>query len=76
MTQKLQALTQDTLIPISLVITLIGGVSWLTTLYNETKANAAAISDIYQEQKLYQDKIDRVLVKLSRIEGKLGILPK
>lgn len=71
MSEKLKAITDKTLIPISMVLTIIGGVAWLTTLYNETKAHGTQINDLWKEQEQVSQKIDRVLEKLNRIEGKL-----
>jgi hypothetical protein len=73
MQTRLKALTEDTLLPIGFVIVLFGAVSWITSLYNETRANTNAIKDLNQEQRLYNDKLDRIILKLSHIEGKLGM---
>jgi hypothetical protein len=73
MQQRLKVLTEETLLPFGVVIILFGGISWLTSLYNETKANAMGIQDLKLDQRSYGDKLDRIIQKLSKIEGKLGL---
>ena len=66
MGQQLKSITESTLVPISLVLCLLTGTAWLTSLYNETKAHAAAI-------ETQAGKIDQILEVLNRIQGKLGL---
>lgn len=66
-------INQNTLIPIGLVISLFGFVSWITTLHNNTKANSETILEIKSKQRDYEQKLDTIIEKLGRIEGKLGI---
>lgn len=68
-----RAVTEGTLLPISLVIVFMGGVVWLTTLYAKTEANAAALQKIEFKQDQYLQNLEKILQKLNRIEGKLGI---
>ncbi len=66
MKEVLAKLTEKTLVPVSLVIVLLGGMAWLTNVYSvasEAAKNADAALKAAQS-------IDR---RLSRIEGKLGI---
>lgn len=68
-------ITEGTLIPISLVITIIGGVIWLSVIFYKTDANADAIAELKGKQSLLEDKIylhnQDVIQRLSRIEAKL-----
>lgn len=64
-------LSDKTLIPISLVSIFIGFVFWLTGIYFESKANTQAIAEVKIEQRIYSDKLDDIIKKLSKIEGKL-----
>jgi len=76
-------ITERTLIPISLVLAIGGGIIWLTTLYNSSIANAAELRKIKNEmlidRQMIMEKNDAVLntlkeinTRLSRIEGKLS----
>ena len=70
-------LSEKTLIPISLVITIIGGVVWLTTLWFRTEAQAQNIAEVKAEQKSLvrevQDNNKEVMKKLIELEVKLGV---
>lgn len=44
-------ITEKTLVPLSLVVSLIGGTTWLTQLHFNQQANAAAIVELRTEQK-------------------------
>lgn len=69
MSEQIRKISEKTLVPISLVITLFGFVVWLTNLYAENKSHGAEIKDIKTMQVHYDEKIDRVMEKLNRIEG-------
>jgi len=70
-------ITENTLLPISLVITILGGASWLTAIWYDTKANAAAIIEIRQDQKiLSKDLVEtqkQMILDLTEIKAKLNI---
>lgn len=69
-------LNEKTLVPISLVITIIGGVVWLTTLWFRTEAFASEISDIKSEQRSVVSEVrennKEVMKKLIELEIRLG----
>lgn len=44
-------ITEKTLVPLSLVIALIGGTTWLTQLHFQQQANAATLVELKTEQK-------------------------
>lgn len=73
MAEKVKLISESTLIPISLVITLGGGLMWLTTIYNLTSANEKAIQRVETKQDIYNDNLAIIRDKLSTIEGRLGI---
>ena len=52
---------------------IIGGILWLSSMYDETKANGQDIHEIKQAQTKYVDNLEEINTRLSRIEGKLGI---
>ena len=75
-----QIISENTGISIGLVITLVGGIFWLSTIYFQGKANASAIEAIYQERgerrveyldtmKSLDDTLKEMNTRLSRIEG-------
>lgn len=69
----MKAVTEGTFIPVSLVIVFMGGVVWLTTLYAKAEATALALQKLEQKQEQYNQNLEHIIRKLSRIEGKLGI---
>lgn len=64
-------ISKETLIPISLVITIVIVTVWLSQTHFTTKANAKDIIEVKKDIKIIR-RIDR---RLSRIEGKLNIKP-
>lgn len=44
--KQLGKITEGTLIPISLVIVIIGGITWLTSIYYQGIANASANAEL------------------------------
>lgn len=62
-------LTEQTLIPLSLVGSILGGVIWLSVIYYKSEATARDVDQL----KLYQLE---VIHKLSRIETKLELIEK
>lgn len=71
--EKIIKISEHTLIPISMVIVLFGFVSWLTALHAETKSHGTDITEIKEYQKVYNEKLDRILEQLGNIQGQLGI---
>lgn len=67
--------TEKTLVPISLVTTIVGGVVWLTTLWYKTEANAAEIAQIKQTSteivKTLNENHLVIVDRLGRIETEL-----
>jgi hypothetical protein len=68
-------ITEGTLIPISLVIVIIGGVSWLTTIHAGERRNSESITEIKAHAKEFSDnvgeKIDILLERTARIEEQI-----
>ena len=60
MHERQTIISKDTLIPLGLVITIIGGVVWLTTMYVDLN---------YMKKKV--DKIDEILYRITVIEQHL-----
>lgn len=75
MSERISKLTETTLIPLSMVIALVGGVFWLSTMYAQGAANAKAqeetkveILEIKKKQEKYVE--DMALIRESLIELK------
>jgi hypothetical protein len=78
MTEKTaKIINESTLLPISLVITLAGGIIWLSALWYREEVNAASITEIKQvikddkailreDIKLIHEKLDRIMERLSK----------
>ncbi len=73
MVREMKAITETTLLPISLVIVVIGGIVWLTSLYAKTDESFKAIARLESSQDAYYRNLQEISTRLSRIEGKLGI---
>lgn len=69
MSTKISEITEKTLLPLSLVITLVGGVLWLASMH----ASLAETSHRIETLEHKQETIERIDRRLARIEGKLGI---
>ena len=73
MAEKMKSITESTLLPISMVITLSGGIAWLTTIYNITVTNEKAIERVESKQDRYNENLAIILNKLANIEGRLNL---
>ena len=69
-------ITENTLIPVSLIVILLGGVVWLTIMYAQGNANAKAIEQLSQRQDEYTKTVLTIDTRLSHIEGALGVKDK
>ena len=72
-TTMASVITGKTMVPISLVISLLGGGGWLTTVHSTVQQNAKAIEKIEAAKTEEVQLLRRINERLSRIEGKLGI---
>jgi len=64
-------ITTNTSVSISLVIILIGGVLWLTDVSATGKINKLELQNQKTLFLKVDDKLDEVIERLSRIEGKI-----
>ena len=69
-------LNEKTLLPISLVVILLGGVFWLSTVFAQVRVNADRLKELREDQKLYLKTVQKIDRRLSNIEGGLGIKSK
>lgn len=76
--EKINQITDTTLIPLSFLTVIVGGVFWFTTMYNQTQASAREIEKIQEKQAKiesdYQASQLLIIDKLARIEGRLEII--
>jgi hypothetical protein len=63
-------LTEQTLIPLSLVGSIIGGVVWLSVIYYKSEATAKDVDQLKQYQLEVIHKLSRIETKLELIESK------
>lgn len=65
-------LSENTLIPVSFIAVIAGGIFWLSSLWFQTQSNAQAISSIEDKTAKSQDRDqsfrEEVLERLTRIE--------
>jgi len=68
----MKTITENTLIPISLVIVFLGGVMWLSLLYAKSENVSLTVIRIEETQKTYTLNLQEINSRLSRIEGQLS----
>lgn len=72
MNEKLKSyLTADTLVPLSLMLTIMGGVFWLSVMWVEGKTNAKEIVSIKVELRDMQEKSSELENRFTRLESAL-----
>lgn len=69
----MSTITKNTGISISLAISLLGGVFWLSSIYYQASSNAQDISEIKKSHDMYLQNARDINKRLGRIEGRLGI---
>jgi hypothetical protein len=69
--EQIKKISETTLIPLSFVLVLFGFISWLTNLHGETMSNHNDVIEIKDTQKVYNQKLDRIMEKLNTMEGVL-----
>lgn len=69
----MKSIDEKTLIPLGLVISIIGAILWLSSIYFETKSAADEIKSLKEENRELYRVFNTIDKRLSRIEGKLGI---
>lgn len=69
--ETIKSVTESTLIPISLVVILFGGVFWLSSIWFKADASAYAVTEIKKEIKE-----DKIILRedLLRINDKLDYI--
>lgn len=68
-------LNEKTYLSLGLVISIIGGAVWLTTMHFNERADAANIQEVKADLKTDLEFKRTIDVRLSRIEYKLGLKP-
>lgn len=69
-------ISEGTLIPLSMVISLFGVAAWITYVAYSTNANAQAIQEMKSRDSQVVKELRAMNTRLSRIEGKLDGLQK
>ncbi len=65
-------LSESTVVPLGFVGALLGGVFWLSTMYNQGQANAKAIEELKVGGEEYTKTLQKIDRRLSWIEGAMG----
>lgn len=65
-------LTEQTLIPLSLVGSIIGGVIWLSVIYYKSEATAKDVDQLKQYQLEVISRLSRIETKLEHLEETKG----
>jgi hypothetical protein len=72
--EGLSVLTENTLVPISLVIVFIGGVVWLTRLHSLATRNEVALFELANRVTGVERENNQIIERLAKIETKIDIL--
>ena len=66
-------ITENTLLPLSMILVLMGGVVWLTSIYAQTTENTKSIVELNRKQDEYNRTLSQISNQLSEIKGALGM---
>jgi len=73
-------ITENTLLPISLIILIGGGIFWISAMWSQVQASSDEIKDIKVNQSKMNDDVvsqnKEIIQRLTRIEERLAIQPK
>lgn len=69
--EKLQIITQNTLVPLSVIACICGAVVWMTTLYAQGVSNAKDIAETKQTQAVVNEDIATMKSDIAFIRGLL-----
>lgn len=72
----MKEITEKTLIPLSFVVTLGGGVFWLTSIYTISQANTSSIVLVQAKQDKFEDALGDIKEDLAKIKGLLEAMKK
>lgn len=75
MRERKTKIDEFTLIPISLLITICGGIYWISGVSHRTEANAKEIIQVREDHATLLETVTVQREALARIEGKLETLP-
>ena len=67
----MNTITDKTRVSVALVLTLLGGMFWLTSVYAEVKTNSTKLLEYQSEQSRITEKTQLILQKMAVIEEKL-----
>lgn len=67
-----QLISENTPISISLLISIIGGIVWISNISAKAESNSQAVHRIEENQREYTKNLQEINERLSRIEGRLG----
>ena len=85
---KVSIISKDTLVPLGFIIILVGGIVWLTTLYNDVQVtrqevselksqvveNSVSIEAVTRKNLIVDEKLQTILEKLEDLKKSLALL--
>lgn len=72
--EKRSFISMDTVIPISLLITLAGGIFWLSTMFSNVQQNTKSIESLQEQVTEVNNNYVNLLDRTARIETKLDLI--
>ena len=67
----MKEISENTRITISLLVIIIGGMTWLTTVYAQIKTNSSDLQELKSTYEKREDRYVQILDRLARIEERL-----
>lgn len=67
----MKKITENTLVPISLLTVIVGGVFWLSSMYSKVEAHAKSMEVVEAKQDKHIEVLQSIDKRLTRIEAKL-----
>ena len=64
----MKEISEKTRVTISLLIIILGGMTWLSTVYAEIKTNSSDLQELKDHQEKRDDRLEIILERVTRIE--------
>lgn len=74
MSEDMTVFSEETLLPVSLVIAALGGVAWLTKMFSMGRDNRDHLTSLMARVEMLEKESSSVCERLARIETKLDLL--
>lgn len=70
---EVNAITKNTMVPLSVLACLIGGIMWITMVYAQVKQNTKELEKIGEKSDSYLETLHSIDIRLGAIETELKI---